>query len=229
MRLKLIQAGELVLRERTRPLRAAELRSSAMHRLIDDMQETLRDAPGVGLAAPQVGMPLQLAIIEDLPEYSAAMTPAQRAERERKPVPFHVLANPKIVEYSGPELTFFEGCLSVNGYTALVPRSRSVRVQYLDATGKACEVRASGWYARILQHEIDHLNGTLYVDRLDDRQAKKARKAVKRNGWGKPGNAWHPGVDRDPFGHDEHDEQDEHEHAAHDAATGDRHADELIG
>jgi peptide deformylase len=66
-----------------------------------------------------------------------------------------------------------------------------------------------------MQHEYDHLNGTLYVDRLDERQSKKAKKAVRRNGWGKPGFTWLPGVDPDPFGHDEDDEHDGHDHAGH--------------
>ena len=94
-------------------------------------------------------------------------------------------------------------------------RADRVHVIGFDVDGNRVEFDATGWFARCMQHEYDHLNGTLYIDRLDDRQSKKARKAVKRNGWGKPGNAWHPGVDRDPFGHDE-DEIDEH-------------ADELIG
>ncbi|MGZ4788891.1 MAG: peptide deformylase [Terriglobales bacterium] len=133
------------------------------------MHDTLRDAPGVGLAAPQVGVGIQLAIIEDLPEYSKAMTPEQIAERQRTPVPFHVIINPKLTPIGDEKVEFFEGCLSVNGYTALVPRYRRVRVDCLDELGSPHTINASGWYARILQHEIDHLNGTVYVDRMHSR------------------------------------------------------------
>lgn len=169
MRLKLIQVGEEVLRQRARELTPNEIRSREITELIDMMHDTLRDAPGVGLAAPQVGVGIQLAIIEDLPEYSKAMTPEQIAERERTPVPFHVIVNPKLAPMGDEKVEFFEGCLSVNGYTGLVARYRRVRVECLDENAKPRTIDASGWYARILQHEIDHLNGTVYVDRAATR------------------------------------------------------------
>ena len=87
-------------------------------------------------------------------------------ERERKPVDFHVIVNPVITLEPGDDVTFFEGCLSVAGATAAVSRARRVRVDCLDHKGNARTIKASGWYARILQHEIDHLHGTLYVDRM---------------------------------------------------------------
>jgi peptide deformylase len=133
------------------------------------MHETLRDAPGVGLAAPQVGEGIQLAIIEDLPEYSRNLTPDQLTERERNPVPFHVIVNPTVSPIGEPEIEFFEGCLSLNGFTAIVPRYRRVRLDCLDEHGQRKTIEASGWYARILQHEIDHLHGTLYIDRMFSR------------------------------------------------------------
>jgi peptide deformylase len=166
MRLKLVQVGEGVLRQQSRELSANEITSEEIQQLIDFMHETLRDAPGVGLAAPQIGVGIQLAVIEDLPEYSKAMTPEQVAERERTPVPFHVIVNPELSPIGDEKVEFFEGCLSVNGYTALVPRYRRVQVECLDEQAKPRVIQASGWYARILQHEIDHLNGTVYVDRM---------------------------------------------------------------
>ena len=123
------------------------------------MRETMNDAPGVGLAAPQVGVPLQLAVIEDKQEYMSGLTPEHIAERERQPVPFHVIINPVLHVVSGADVEFFEGCLSVPGFTAIVPRARQVRVECLDQTGAPRSIEASGWYARILQHEIDHLTG----------------------------------------------------------------------
>jgi len=133
------------------------------------MRETMRDAPGVGLAAPQVGVGFQVAVVEDQPEYTRDTTVAALEERERTPVPFHVIINPQITASEGPDVAFFEGCLSMAGFTALVPRSRSVTVEAFDHTGERRTIHASGWYARILQHEIDHLNGTLYIDRMHPR------------------------------------------------------------
>ena len=169
MRLKLAQVGEEVLRQRARELSPTEINSREIHELIGMMRETLRDAPGVGLAAPQVGVGIQLAVIEDLPEYSKAMTPEQITERERTPVPFHVIINPKLTPVGDEKVEFFEGCLSVNGYTGLVSRYRRVRVECLDEHAEPRTIEASGWYARILQHEIDHLQGALYIDRMASR------------------------------------------------------------
>ncbi len=169
MRLKISTVGEPVLRQRARPLTPLEIRSVKIKQLIEHMRETMKDAPGVGLAAPQIGMPLQLAVIEDKLEYFAGISAEQLAERERQPVPFHVIINPVIQMQGAPEVEFFEGCLSLPGFTAIVPRAHSVRVECLDHSGAPQVIEASGWYARILQHEIDHLHGTLYFDRMLDR------------------------------------------------------------
>lgn len=169
MRLKIVQTGEPVLRQTARPLTKEEILGDDIQRLIGDMRETMRDAPGVGLAAPQIGLPLQLAVIEDREEYQRDLRPEQLAEKERRPVPFHVIVNPTIAPAGDTEVEFHEGCLSVNGFVAVVPRWRKVRVQCLDAEGKPRVIEASGWYARILQHEIDHLHGTLYLDRMRSR------------------------------------------------------------
>jgi peptide deformylase len=169
MRLKIVSVGEAVLRQQARPLTVAEIRSPEIQQLIQHMRETMNDAPGVGLAAPQVGFPLQLAVIEDKQEYFAGLTAEQIAERERQPLPFHVIVNPVLRQQSAGEVEFFEGCLSVPGFTAIVARSPQVRVECLDETGAARVIEATGWYARILQHEIDHLHGTLYLDRMQGR------------------------------------------------------------
>ncbi|HZR56873.1 MAG TPA: peptide deformylase [Terriglobales bacterium] len=169
MLLKIVQAGEEVLRRQARALTWEEILSEETQQLIEYMRETMHDAPGVGLAAPQVGLPIQLAVIEDREEYHAQVDPARLAERERRPVPFHVLINPKIVFTDSTSVEFFEGCLSVNGFSAIVPRARAVKVEYLDEKAQAQIIEASGWYARILQHEIDHLKGTLYIDRMHAR------------------------------------------------------------
>ena len=165
MLLPIVQSGDPVLRQPARALRPEEIGTREIRELIANMKETMRDAPGVGLAAPQVGRGLQLAVIEDLAEYTKDWTAEQLAERERRPIDFHVIINPRLTLGAG-SLDFFEGCLSLDGLMALVPRAREVTVECLDEHGKTCMIKARGWYARILQHEIDHLGGTIYVDRM---------------------------------------------------------------
>jgi peptide deformylase len=133
------------------------------------MRETMRDAPGVGLAAPQIGLLLQLAVIEDRPEYTKDIAPELLAERKRYPIPFHVIINPELSTEPDTSVEFFEGCLSLQGFTALVPRTLAVQVKCLNERAEQKVINAEGWYARILQHEIDHLYGKLYIDRMASR------------------------------------------------------------
>ena len=169
MKLDIVQVGDPVLRWRARPLTREEIGSAAIAELIESMKETMRAAPGVGLAAPQIGVPLQITVIEDPAEFIEKLPREQAEERERRPVPFHVVINPRLtVVDAGPE-EFFEGCLSLAGFTAIVPRAKRVRVECLNERGEAADIDASGWYARILQHEIDHLNGIVYIDRMRSR------------------------------------------------------------
>lgn len=169
MRLKIVQAGDPILREAARPLTPEEILGEEIQRLIRDMRETMHDAPGVGLAAPQVGLPLQVAVIEDRAEYLKTLPEQDLRAKERDPVPFHVLINPRILALGEDSVGFYEGCLSLAGFLALVSRSRTIRVSCLNEHGEPRTLDASGWYARILQHEIDHLGGTLYIDRMRTR------------------------------------------------------------
>src|SRR5689334_24298328 len=107
MRLKIVQAGEPVLRQPARALTREEIRGPEIQQLIEFMRETMRDAPGVGLAAPQIGLPLQLAVIEDREEYLKDVPAHVLAERQRKPVPFHVIVNPSMT-LGGTYVEFFE-------------------------------------------------------------------------------------------------------------------------
>jgi peptide deformylase len=169
MRLQIMQAGEEVLRVRAQELSREEILSDNTRDLIEYMRDTMRHAPGVGLAAPQVGISRQLAVIEDRQEYYKKLTATQLAERQRQPIPFHVIINPRIVSSEESSVEFFEGCLSVSGYSAIVPRAQAVTVEYVNELAEPKRVHAVGWYARILQHEIDHLAGILYVDRMKPR------------------------------------------------------------
>ncbi len=162
--LKIVQAGDPVLRILARELAPKEIKGAQIRQLIELMRETMREAPGVGLAAPQIGLPLQLAVIED----PAEMSDEARKTRERYQVPFHVIINP-VLELGEEVVEHYEGCLSVEGFMGLVPRTRTAKVRALNEKGEAVTIEASGWYARILQHEIDHLHGGLYIDRMHTR------------------------------------------------------------
>jgi peptide deformylase len=164
--LKLFEAGELVLRRPSRELTPEEIVSAPIQDLIGSMYETMRAAPGVGLAAPQIGMPLQLAVIEDRQEFIDKLPPEHAATRLRSAVAPHVIVNPRLTFEAGENVEFFEGCLSLPGFTAIVPRAPAVRVDCLNERAEPVTIYGRGWYARILQHEIDHLHGTLYVDRM---------------------------------------------------------------
>ncbi len=153
----IVVLGNPVLRQRARKVSRID---QSIATLVGDMIETMRDAPGVGLAAPQIGVPLQVAVIEAEPET------------------VHVIINPEIVKRDG-EHVLDEGCLSVPGYWAQVTRAERVVVKARDLKGKEIRISGDGLLGQALQHEIDHLNGTVYVDRLDSlddlRRASRSR------------------------------------------------------
>jgi peptide deformylase len=165
--LPIVQVGDPVLRQIARPLAVNELVGLAD--LIADMRDTMRAAPGVGLAAPQIGRSLQLAVIEDPPQRHASLSAEELAARERAAVPFHVIVNPILTIVGDEVVDAYEGCLSFEGFVMIVRRAHRVRVEALDDYGKPIAIDATGWYARILQHEIDHLHGIVCCDRMDSR------------------------------------------------------------
>src|SRR5215469_13221380 len=126
MSIPIVEVGNPVLRREARALSPEEIGGSEIRKLIAKMRETMQDAPGVGLAAPQVGHSIQLAVIEDREQYHKDIAPEQLAAKERRPVLFHVLINPKVIWQSEETREFFEGCLSLPGYTAIVGRARAV-------------------------------------------------------------------------------------------------------
>ncbi|NNM44458.1 peptide deformylase [Knoellia koreensis] len=192
----IVITGEPVLHRRAEPV---EVIDDEIRDLVADMFETMDVANGVGLAAPQIGVGLriftwQMDNNDDVPARGVVINPYVVASKP-------AVGDPDPAEES-------EGCLSVPGESFPLRRGLEAHVTGLDLDGNELEFDATGWFARCMQHEYDHLNGFLYVDRLGDRWSKKARKAVKRNGWGTPGHTWMPGVDEDPFGHDAPDEHD---------------------
>lgn len=162
--LPIVQAGHPVLRRHAAPLGDLRVARRGGRRLIDELVEAMRvtmhAAPGVGLAAPQVGLPLALAVIED----PGAVDPEVARVRERPAVPFRVLAEPTYEPVGDDRVTFYEGCLSVSGWQAATPRWRTVRLRATDLAGGHVDEVLTGWPARIVQHETDHLHGRLYLD-----------------------------------------------------------------
>jgi peptide deformylase len=151
--------GDPVLRRRAREVTPAELRSPEVQQLIDDMIETMRRAGGAGLAANQVGRLLRIAVIEvaDNPRYPY-----------KPPVPLTVIVNPVLEPAGGETVLINEGCLSVPDLRGDVPRFVTVRVRYLDRDGVEHDALRRGLTAGTFQHEVDHLDGVLFLDRVAD-------------------------------------------------------------
>jgi peptide deformylase len=157
--LKVARLGHPVLRKIAEPVDPASLRTPPVQRLIDDMIETMREYDGAGLAATQVHELKQIAVVEVLgnPRYPDA--PA---------VPLMVLVNPVVTSLTEEMEDGWEGCLSVPDMRGMVPRYTAVRLQCLDREGQKVDVIAKDFFARVCQHETDHLNGKVYVDRMRD-------------------------------------------------------------
>jgi len=155
--------------------------------LVQDMYETMDEAPGVGLAAPQIGVPLRVFVYD----WDAEDGSAQRG----------VVINPVLdiseIPAGEPDWeTESEGCLSVPGERFPIKRAQKATVRGLDLEQNPVVIEATGWFARIFQHEFDHLNGTLYVDRLVEPHKSDSQKIIAERGWGKPGLSWLPGEEK---------------------------------
>ncbi|NDC48276.1 MAG: peptide deformylase [Micrococcales bacterium] len=158
-----------------------------LRNLVQDMYETMDEAPGVGLAAPQIGVPLRVFVYD----WDAEDGSAQRG----------VVINPVLdlseIPAGEPDWeTESEGCLSVPGERFPIKRAQKATVRGLDLEQNPVVIEATGWFARIFQHEFDHLNGTLYVDRLVEPHKSDSQKIIAERGWGKPGLSWLPGEEK---------------------------------
>ncbi|KAF8086886.1 hypothetical protein N665_0609s0017 [Sinapis alba] len=162
----IVAAGDPVLHEKAREVDPEEIGSERIQKIIDDMVKVMRLAPGVGLAAPQIGIPLRIIVLEDTREYISYAPKEEVLAQERRPFDLMVMVNPELKGVSNKKALFFEGCLSVDGFRGVVERYLEVEVTGYDRQGKRIQVNASGWKARILQHECDHLDGNLYVDKM---------------------------------------------------------------
>ncbi|WP_433592043.1 peptide deformylase [Nocardia sp. CA-145437] len=198
--------GDPVLHRATTPVTQTP---EELAQLIADMYETMDAAHGVGLAANQV-------IIADEDELSPRVfvydcpdeTEGGKTVRRRGCVVNPVLETSEIPESMPDPDDDEEGCLSVPGEQFPTGRADWAKVTGTDEHGEPVELEGHGFFARMLQHETGHLDGFLYVDVLIGRNARAAKKAIKRNGWGKPGLNWVPGTVPDPFGHDDDDLDD---------------------
>ncbi|GGW93504.1 peptide deformylase 1 [Streptomyces malachitofuscus] len=177
--LPIVSAGDPVLRAGTEPY-DGQLGPALLARFVTALRVTMHAAPGVGLAAPQVGVGLRIAVIED----PAPVPPEVRVARGRVPQPFRVLVNPVYEPVGTGRAAFFEGCLSVPGYQAVVARAAEVRLTGQDEHGRALDEVFTGWPARIVQHETDHLDGTLYLDRAEPRSLSSNAAVAER--WSQP-------------------------------------------
>jgi peptide deformylase len=176
----IVVEGAEVLRRPCDPLTVSPDSTSQLADLIDEMWRELRAAPGVGLAAPQIGRNACLAVVEDKAEYQSTLSAELLKAQEREPIDPYVLINPRIVDASSATRCFFEGCLSVPDRVAVVERALEVTVVFMSAEGEELTHRARGWHARILQHEIDHLMGTLFVDKSVPRSTLPMEEYVNR-------------------------------------------------
>ncbi|MET8292001.1 peptide deformylase [Streptomyces sp. NPDC005132] len=177
--LPIVAAGDPELRRPAEPF-DGQLDPVLLSRFVASLRATMHAAPGVGLAAPQVGVPLRIAVVED----PAPVSEEVRVVRGRVPQPFRVLVNPVYEGVGAGRAAFFEGCLSVPGWQAVVGRHAEVRLTALDELGRTVDEVFTGWPARIVQHETDHLDGVLYLDRAEVRSLSSNQAMADR--WTQP-------------------------------------------
>jgi len=179
-RLDIARLGHPVLRRPSRPLSVRELAEAPMQRLIDDMVETMVETDGIGLAAPQVFQSVRLMVMGE----------PETGDSDGDGLPLSVLVNPSLTFRSQGQEFGWEGCLSIPGLRGKVPRASRVTVEALDRRGRPLRVDAEGYAARVLQHEIDHLDGVVFLDRMPDLRPLSFLEEFKE--------FWSPDRTRDP-------------------------------
>ena len=165
--LKIARMGHPILRAKARPLHPSEIRTPKIQQLIDDMFETMKEYQGVGLAAPQVHESIRV-FVAGLPPPPEGDTDDEDDEAH---LPLMALINPEITPVGKESSEDWEGCLSIPDIRGRVPRARQITVRAFDRTGKKIEIEATGFTARVIQHETDHLDGVLFFDRMKNFQS----------------------------------------------------------
>ncbi len=168
---RITQFGNQILRKKQKRISDATLRAKPFRELVKKMFSTLHHAQGVGLAAPQIGKDMALAVIE---------IKKTKLRPNAAPLTKTVIVNPKIISYSRVAEYDWEGCLSLKNVRGLVPRAKEITVEYKDCSGKKTVKKLKGFQARVFQHEIDHLNGVLFVDRMDDMRTLITKEELKK-------------------------------------------------
>jgi peptide deformylase len=164
--LKIARMGHPVLRAKGRSLHPSEIRTPKIQQLIDDMFETMKEYQGVGLAAPQVHESLRLFVAGFPPVVPDEDDDDREPDKDEEEVPLMALINPEIEAVTREVVEDWEGCLSIPDIRGRVPRARQIVVRAYDRMGKKIEIQASGFTARVIQHETDHLDGVLFFDRM---------------------------------------------------------------
>lgn len=172
---EIVQAGDRALIKVSREVSREEIDSTVVQDLVEEMMNIVKGR-GVGLAAPQIGVNLRVFVMEDTVEGMSDETKEDLQKKKRQPFLAKAIINPEITAIGDASAAFFEGCLSVQGYRALVRRHLRIRLRGVAPDGKEIDVELSGWPARIAQHEIDHLNGVLYTDRMEKRTIRRVDK-----------------------------------------------------
>lgn len=172
---EIVQAGEACLYERSEEVDEKDIDSTEIQELVSEMLAIVKGR-GVGLAAPQIGVKKRIFVMEDTAEGMSDESEEERERKKRAPFKAKVVINPVLIPIGDASAAFMEGCLSVQGYRALVRRHLKVKLKGVAPDGKPIEVELTGWPARIAQHEMDHLNGVLYVDRMEKRTLRRVDK-----------------------------------------------------
>jgi peptide deformylase len=159
---KVVQLGHPALRQRSAEVDLKQVQSAKFQKLIDDMFATMRAYEGVGIAAPQIGLPIAVFCVE---------VRGNRRYPDMPNIPVYTVINPKLTITNKSKLKMMEGCLSIPDLRGDTPRAKAVRLEGFDRHGKPLDFEAKGFHARILQHEYDHLQGKVYLDRVEDRRS----------------------------------------------------------
>ncbi|XP_019509377.1 PREDICTED: peptide deformylase, mitochondrial [Hipposideros armiger] len=167
--LHVCQVGDPALRAVAAPVEPAQLAGPELQRLVQRLVQVMQRRRCVGLSAPQLGVPLQVLALEFPEALFQACAPRLRESRQMEPFPLRVFVNPSLRVLDSRLVIFPEGCESVAGFLACVPRFQAVQISGLDPRGEQVVLQASGWTARIIQHEMDHLQGCLFIDKMDSK------------------------------------------------------------
>ena len=159
---QVVRLGHPVLRQKAAKVELTRVKDAKFQKLIDDMIETMRAYEGVGIAAPQIGLAEAIFCVE---------VQSSRRYPDMSGIPVYTVLNPKLTVTDATPTRMMEGCLSIPDLRGDTPRARGVRLEGFDRHGKPLTVEAKGFHARILQHEFDHLQGRVYMDRVEDRKS----------------------------------------------------------